>query len=184
MQKRSTEHAWKVALAAVALIATAMALYVLLFERRSRQEEERAAAARLEEALAESRVRSRAEILAQPRAEAAQEESTGTTGDQPLPDTVIRRSETGRELQQVLDSRASQEAALARLQESVASLESEMERSDRALRRDLEELRAGLRREQDVSSKALGLLLIALIPLILHLLASLWTPRDRKGGEG
>ena len=183
MQKRSTERAWQMVLAAVAFVAMALALYVLLFERRSRQEEDRKTAARLEEALAESRVRLRAEILAQLRAEAAQEESAGTTGDQPLPNTVIRRSETGRELQQVLDSRSSQEAALTRLQERLASLESQMERSDRTLRRDLEELRAGLRREQDVTSRALGLLVIALIPLLLHLLASVRTPRDGKGGE-
>jgi hypothetical protein len=181
MQKRSIEHAWKVVLAVVALTATAMALYVLLFERKTRQEDDRVSAARLEEALAESR----AEILAQLRAEAAKRESAEQPGDQPLPNTVMRRGESGgRGLQPVLDSRDTQEAALARLQESLASLERQVEHSDRTLRRDLEELRAGVRREQDLSSKALGLLLVALIPLILHFLASLWTRWDGKGGEG
>jgi hypothetical protein len=180
MQKRSLEHAWKLALAVIALTATALALYLLVFERRSRQKDDQVSAARLEEALAESR----AEILAELRDEAAKEAAAEQPGDQPLPGTVLRRGESGgRGLQPVLDSRETQEAALARLQESLASLERRVEQSDRTLRRDLDELRAGVRREQDLSSKAQGLLLVALIPLVLHLLASLWTTWSRRGEE-
>src|SRR5688572_148012 len=115
MQKRSTEQAWKVALAAIALIATAMALYVQLFERRSRQEEERLAAARLEEALAESRVRLRSEILTQLRSEGTGEKSTQPPGDQPLPGAVLRRGESGALEQFVGPLDAQQAQAIAEL---------------------------------------------------------------------
>ncbi|HSK81603.1 MAG TPA: hypothetical protein VLQ45_34430, partial [Thermoanaerobaculia bacterium] len=71
MQKRFPGSPWKVVLALVALMATAMALYVQLFERKSRLEEDRLSAARLENALGESRLRLKAEILAQLRAELA-----------------------------------------------------------------------------------------------------------------
>ncbi len=92
MRKRS----WQVALAAIALIATAMALYIQLFERRARQEEERLEATRLEKELEESR--SRIEAIEQRRAaEAAAEASAG----QPLPGAVLRRGESGSALQQV-----------------------------------------------------------------------------------
>ena len=51
MRKRPMGPAWKIVLSVIALMATAMALYVQVFERRSRQEEDRLAAVRLEEAL-------------------------------------------------------------------------------------------------------------------------------------
>jgi hypothetical protein len=172
-------RAWKVVLSVVALMATAMALYVQIFERRSRQEEDRLAAIRLEEALGAARTRLKIEILTELRAELEKKGSTGQPGDQPLPNAVLRRGETdgGRVLQQVLASADAQEAARARFRASLDSLTGQMEQSDRALRRDLEEVR----REQDISGKTLGLLLVALVPLVIHLLTSLWPPEDITG---
>jgi len=46
------------------------------------------------------------------------------------------------------------------------------------LRRDLEEVR----REQDISAKTLGLLLVALVALVIHLLTSLWAPGNIRHG--
>ena|SRR5690349_291530 len=175
MRKRLDGPPWKAALALIALLATLMALYVQLFERRSRLTEDRLAAARLEKALGESRLRLKAEILAQLRTELAKESAPEQPGDQPLPNAVLRRSESGAGgvLEQVLDSTESQEAAQARFQETLDSLTRQMEQSDRQTRQDLEELRAELKREQDVSRKVATLLLIALVPLVLHLLATL-----------
>ena len=85
----------KAALAAVALVATLMALYVQLFERRSREAEDRIAAARLDGALAESRARLKAEIVAQLLTELTKPEATGQKDDQPRPGTVLRRGEAG-----------------------------------------------------------------------------------------
>jgi hypothetical protein len=172
------ERSWKMALAVIALGAMAMAFYVQFFERKARQEEDRLAAARLEEALAESRAR--VAVLERHRAALAKEEAAEQSGDQPLPGAVLRRGESGggSALQQVRDFRDEQEAALVRLQESLDTLALQMERSDQILRRDLEEIRAGGRREQDASRKTLSLLLVALIPLVLHLLISL---RGKKG---
>jgi small-conductance mechanosensitive channel len=180
MPKQPLGRPWRVALAVIALMSLAMAFYVQLFERRSLREEDRLEAARLEHALEASRVRLKAEILAQLQADLAKGESTGEAGDQPLPSAVLRRSESGadRSLRQVLDSQESQDAVLARLRGSVDELTRQMEESDRALRRDLEEVRAEDRRERDVSGKTLGLLLVALVPLVVHLLATLWPPGD------
>jgi hypothetical protein len=175
------ERSWKVTLALITLVAMAMALYVQFFERRARQEEDRLATARLEDALEESRAR--VEILERHRAnlskDIAKEAAAEPSGDQPLPGAVLRRGEGGRALQQVRD-KDEQEAALTRLQESLDALALQMERSDQALRRDLEEIRAGVRREQDASRKTLSLLLVALIPLVLHLLISLRPPGGRE----
>ncbi len=183
MRKRLDGPAWKVALTLIALLATLMALYVQLFERRSRLAEDRLSAARLEKALDESRLRLKAEILAQLRAELASAGSTEPQGGQPRPNAVLRRSESGGSvLEQVLDSTESQEAAQARLRASLDALTRQMEQSDRQTRQDLEELRAELRREQDVSRKVVSLLLIALVPLVLHLLAALW-PRGEARPE-
>ena len=172
MQKRSLEQAWRVGLAVIALIATAMALYVQLFERRSRQDEDQLAAARLEEALAESRVRLKAEVLTELRAELAPESSTEKPGAQPLPNSVLRRGEsgTGSTLQQVRDLRGSQEG----LGESLETLARQSEESDRALRRDIEELRTEVRRERDISGKVVSLLLAALVAVVVLLLGSGW----------
>jgi len=173
MRKRSMGRAWKVILSVIALMATAMALYVQVFERRSRQEEDRLAAVRLEEALGAARARLKTEILAELRAELAKGGASGQAGDQPLPNAVLRRDESGgRVLQQVLASADAQEAARVRFRTRIDSLAGEVEQSDRALRRDLEEVR----REQEISGKTLGLLLVALIALVLHLLTSLWAP--------
>lgn len=186
MRIRSMEQAWKVALAAIAAIAMAMALYVHLFERRSRQEEDRLAMARLEDALAESRLRLKAEILAELRAELEKGESGAAPNDGPLPNAVLRRGESGggSALQQVLASGDSREA-LAGLAESLDSLARQTEESDRALRRNLEELRVEIRRDLDASRKVQSLLLVALIPLVANLLFSIWQPRRwRRGAEG
>jgi hypothetical protein len=181
MQKRSTEQAWKVALAAIALVATVMALYIQLFERRSRQEEERLAAARLEEVLAESRVRLRAEILTQLRAEG--EKSTQPPGDQPLPGAVLRRGESGALEQFVGPLDAQQAQAITELRESLDVLSRQLEQSELARRRELEELRADVRRDLDASGRTVSLLLVAVIPLVAQLLFSLWQPRRRRPGE-
>ncbi|HEV2856585.1 MAG TPA: hypothetical protein VHC97_27610 [Thermoanaerobaculia bacterium] len=174
MRKRSKRPAWRVALAAIALTATAIALYVQFFERRPSPDED---------APAES---PRAESPAPPRAQVQSTEPPGDPGDQPLPDAVLRRSESGRgsALQQVRDSQDAQEAALARLQESLDDLALQTERSDQSLRRDLEEIRTEVRREREVSGKVRSLLLAALIPLVLHLLLSLRPPGGREGDEG
>jgi len=181
MRKRSPRYRVKAVLAAIALIATMAALYVQLFERRSRQVEDRISAARLEAALAESRVRLKAEILAQLREEIAREEPAGSKGGPPRPDTVLRRGESGggSALQQVQGSQA---AVRARFQESLDSLARQMEESDRTERRDLEEMRAEMRREQEISRKTQSLLLAALLPLVLQFLASLW-PRGEEAAE-
>lgn len=178
MLKPSPERTWKAALILIAVLAVAAALYVQLAERRSREEADRISAARLERELAESRAH--AETLEKLRSEAVREGSSKKPGDQPLPNTVLRRGEAGGSaLEQARDSRESQRAALARLQESLDRLERRMEQSDRARRRDLEELRAEVRREQDASARVHGLLLVALVPLLLHLLTSL----RRQGKE-
>ena len=184
MRERSLENAWRAALAVIALTAMAMALYVQLFERRALREEDRLSAARLESELADSRARLKAEIVA----ELATEEPPGQQGDQPLPNAVLRRSESGggSALRQVLDSQESQEVILARLRERLDSLTDRMEQSDRALRRDFEELRVEVQRERRVAGRTLTLILVALVPLVVHFLASLWRPgageRDEERG--
>jgi hypothetical protein len=179
MRKRSMGHALRVLLAAAALIATAMALYVQVFERRSRQEEDRLAAARLASALDESRARLKTEILAELRDGLATGRSPGEGGAQPvqpLPNAVLRRSESARDraLQQVLPAESAAEA-LARMEERLDSLSRQVEQSDRTRRQDLEEIRAEARREQDVTARMVTLLLAGLIAAVLYLLASLLT---------
>jgi hypothetical protein len=165
------------ALTVVALAATVMALYVQLFERRAIREEARLAAVRLDDALAGSHARLRAEILAELRAELRKPGNAAEPGTQPLPDTVLRRIETG------VDAFRPQEAlVIAGLDEAVESLERQTEESDRALRRDLEELRAATLRESDVSSKTAILMLVALVCLVGQFLPSLNSPGP--GGPG
>lgn len=180
MQKGSLEQAWRVALAVIAVVATAMALYVQLFERRVREEHDRRAAARLEGALAQSRLRLKTEILAELRAELAQKTATEKGNGQPLPNAVLRRGESGAggALQQIagpLDS--------LKLREDVDALADQTEQSDRALRQDVEDLRAEVRRDLDASGKVAGLLLVALIPLVANLLVSIWQPRRWRRGD-
>jgi hypothetical protein len=176
MQKRPTlENVWKVAVTVLTVAVTLMALYVQLFERRARQEDDRLVAVRREAALAESRARLKTEILAELRAELAQAETVQPDG-QPLPDTVLRRPESDGNgvLQQ-----ASQGRPAGRANERLDSLARQMEESDRALRQDLEELRAVSRREAEISSRATSLILVALVLLAAHLLVSFWRPRER-----
>lgn len=175
MQKRSLGSVWKVVLTVVFLTAMAAAVYVQVFERRSLREEDRISAARLEEALAESRARLETEILAQLRAELAKEGVSEESGGKPLPNAVLRRGESGGglALQQVYESQESSEARLA-------SLAAQMEKTDSALRRNVEELRAEVRRERSLSDKTMALLLIALVPLAAHFLVTVWGPGDEK----
>lgn len=180
MERRSIRYVWKVALVAIALTATLMALYVQLFERRSRQEEDRLVAARLADALEGTRTRLKAELLAELREELAKNESPSKPEGQPLPNAVLRRSETARDrvLQQGL---ASGDAALTRLEDRLDALASQMDESDRTARRNLEEIRAEMRREEAVSAKVASLLLAALISLVLVQVISLF--EERKAGR-
>jgi hypothetical protein len=184
MPKRPLEQVWKNALTVVALAATVMALYLQVFERRARQEEARLAAVRLDDALAGSRTRLRAEILAELREELRKDSPTDRPGSQPIPDAILRRLETGGNgaLEQALDG-SPQEALLATLNESFESLSRQMEESDRALRRDLEELRVATLRESDVSSKATNLMIVALACLTGNFLPSLWRRGNGAGEE-
>ncbi len=168
------KQVWRKALTVVALAATVMALYLQIFERGARQEEARLAAVRLDDALAESRARLRAEILAELRAEIRKESDAAQPGTQtPLPDTVLRRLETSG----TLDAFRPQEAlVIAGLEEALTSLTRQTEESDRALRRELEELRTATLRESNVSSKIASLMLVALLSLAGQLLTSLYSP--------
>lgn len=179
MQTRSLQQVWRGVVAAVALTATAMALYTHFFEARSRQEEARAAALRLEDALVESRSRLKGEILAELRADLAAGRTGAESAEGPLPDAVLRRP--GRDedpsgaLRQSLDPTSlGQPLTLGRVAERVESLAIQMDESDRALRRDLESFRAATQRELDASSAARTLVLVALIALVLHLLSAWW----------
>jgi phosphatidylserine/phosphatidylglycerophosphate/cardiolipin synthase-like enzyme len=175
MTKQSMERGWMVARVLIAASIIILALHIQITERKSSEEADRAWAARLEAELAESRAG--AELQENPSPEAATQES----GKQPLPDTVLRRGESGGSaLQKALDSR---DARLAHLEESLAALERQTGQSDRALRRALEELRTAVRREQDVAIKVQGLLFAALAPLLLHLLTSCWPRGDRRDDE-
>lgn len=183
MGKRPVEEVWRKALTVVALAATVMALYLQIFERRARQEEARLAAVRLDDALAGSRTRLRAEILAELRAELRKESNAAEPGTQPIPDTVLRRLETsgnpGGALGQALNGFRPEEAlVIAGLNEALKSLAQQTEESDRALRRDLEELRATTLRESDISSRTTILMLVALISLVGQFLPSLWPSRN------
>lgn len=179
MRRRPGEQVWRRALTVVALAATLAALYLQVFERRARREEARMAAVRLDDALAGSRARLRAEILAELRVELRKQDGAAQPGTQPLPDTVLRRLEAGDD---GLDVFRPQEAVvIAGLDEAVKSLARQTEESDRALRRDLEELRAATLRESDVSSRITALLLVALACVVGQLLPDLW-PRG-SGGE-
>jgi hypothetical protein len=182
MRKRSVEQAWRTALTVVALAATVMALYLQVFERRSRLEEARLAGIRLDDALAGARARLRAEILAELRADLRKESSPAQPGTQPVPDAVLRRLETGGyadgALGQALGAFGPQEALIiAALDEALKSLARQTEETDRALRRELEELRAAALRESDVSSKTTILMLVALLCLVGQLLPTVW-PRS------
>lgn len=166
MRTRSLERVWTAALALIAAIAIAMALYTQSVERKARQETGRSLGARPEAA------------LEKPAETPGAEPAPDPSGDEPLPNTVLRRGESGTRLQQTLDSR---DAQLALLRQDLEALERRSEQSDRRLHRDLEELRAAVRREQEASAKVQNLLLVALVPLLLHLLTSFWPRRDGDG---
>ncbi|MFP5285629.1 MAG: hypothetical protein ACLGI9_07820 [Thermoanaerobaculia bacterium] len=187
MPKRPLEQVWKNALTIVALAATVMALYLQVVERRARQDEARLAAVRLDDALAGSRTRLRAEILAELREELRKESLSARPENEPIPDAILRRLETGANagaLEQTLEGLPSQEALfLAGLNDAFKSLARQMEESDRALRRDLEELRAATLRESDVSSKATNLMIVALACLTGRFLPSLWRRGNGAGEE-
>ena len=103
---KPAERTWRMAATVVALTALVMALYVQIFGLRSRQEEARAAAARLEDALAESRTKLKAEILAELRAELSKRSTAQgkEEGQEPIPDAVLRKGEEeGGAFEQVVD---------------------------------------------------------------------------------
>jgi hypothetical protein len=186
MRKRRPQT-WKNALTLVALAATLGALYLQIFERRARQEEARLAAVRLDDALAESRARLRSEVLAALRAELEAESAPSPSGQEPRPDTVLRRLEAGGTangaLEQALGPSSSREALLlARVNNAIAALTRQTEEADRSLRRDLEELRAATLREQDVAWKTSALALIAVLCLVGRALPDLW-PRKAAAPE-
>jgi len=178
------ERAVRLVAAIVALAITATALYVQLFEVRSRQEESRLAALRLENALAESRSRLKAEILAELRADRARGGATAIESRKPVPGTVLRRPEpdegaagAGPALEPALPAAPLTLSGLAR---GLAALSQQTKEADQALRRDLEEFRAATRLELDADAKATTLTLVALIFLAVYLLLSLWQDRPRE----
>ena len=190
MRERSVERTAKLVAAVIALAAAAMALYVQLFEVRARQEESRLAALRLESALAESRSRLKAEILAELRGDASGGDSE-PSGDGPVPGSVLRRPESGgedgvrRSLESILPAPP---LTLSGVAQGLEALSQQTQETDQGLRRDLEEFRAATRRELDASAKATILTLVALIPLALYLLLSYWFHREPsvvlRPGEG
>jgi hypothetical protein len=167
----------RLVLTVVALIATVLALYVQIFELRSRQAEDRLEAARLDSALAASRARLKSEILAELRAELAEQGSKAPRGTQPLPNTVLRRLESGALRQSADPLHPEESLTLPQLNASLSSLAQQVEESERSVRRDLEELRAATLRQAEVSFRVTGLILVALIPLLVQLLLSGLPPR-------
>lgn len=189
MQTRSMQQVWRGTLAVVALAATVMALYAHFFEARSRQDEARAAALRLEDALVESRSRLKAEIVAELRADLAAGRSGAEPAEGPVPDAVLRRpgrdEDASGALRQALDpTSVGPPLTLSRLAERVEALAIQMDESDRALRRDLESFRAATQRELDASSMARSLALVALIALVLHLLATWRSEAPQRSEAG
>ena len=188
MRGRSFERTAKLVAAVVALAAAALALYVQLFEVRARQEESRLAALRLESALAESRSRLKAEIVAELRADMAK---GGSLPSGPKPGTVLRRPESAESAPGALSpalepSLPSPPLTLSGLAQGLEALAQQTRESDRSLRRDLEEFRAATRRELDAGAKATVLTLVALISLAVYLLASYWLgePAAAPGQSG
>ena len=180
MRKQSLWQVLKLALVAVALITTAMALYVQLFERRSLEEQDRLIAARLTQALEESHAVLKAEILEEIEAESPAQES-----DQPRPGAVLRRSESARDraLQQALSPENEAAAAIAALKQRVGAVARQADQTGRDLRRDLEEIRAEVRRERNAAGKILSLLIAALTSLGLHAVIGLAEERAARQEE-
>lgn len=181
------ERIWRNGLTLIAIAATAMALYLQLFERRGDREEARMAAVRLDDALVESRARLRSEILADLRAELRREAPAGPAEAAPVPDSVLRRLESGAgadgALGQAFGALRPQEAlAFAALDETLKSLARQTEETDRALRRDLKELRAATGREAGIASKIAALMLVALLCLAGQLLLPLAPRRPSSDG--
>lgn len=181
MRKQPMWHVLKLALVAVALVTTAMALYVQLFERRSLEEEDRLMASRLTRALEESRAHLKAEILE----ELETAESPAQKTDQPRPGAVLRRSESARDraLQQALSPESAEAAAIARLEQRVDAIARQADQTDRVLHRDLEEIRAETRRDRNVTGKILSLLITALTSLGLHAVMGLVEERTARPQE-
>jgi len=188
MGGRSLERTAKLVAAVVALTAAAMALWVQLFEVRERQQESRLAALRLENALAESRSRLKAEILAELRADEASGGSQ-PAANQPTPGSVLRRPESARSASGARSdglepSLPAPPLSLSGLAQGLEALSQQTQEADRALRRDLEEFRAATRSELDAAAKVRILTLIALLPLAAYLLLSYWLQPDRSNLRG
>ena len=183
MHRQSWQRTWRLATAVVALAAGVMALYVQLFEVQARQEESRLAALRLESALAESRSRLKAEILAELLAGEVKASPNADGNEGPAPGAVLRRPESGRsatgavrpDLEPMLPAPP---LTLSGLAVGLQELSQESRETDSALRRDLEEFQAATRRELDAGAKATTLTIVAVILLALFLLLSFWHDTD------
>lgn len=190
MQRRPLEQAWTMALTIVAATATALALYVHFFELGPSEQEARMAASRMESALAASRERLKAEIMAELRAElAGSGAAAGAGAETPIPGAVLRRPEedegTGG-LRQAIDPSSLWPAlTLAGLNQSLESVARQADASDQALRGDLEALRHEIRGELQAAEQVTSLSLVALVPLVGHLLYASWRglaqARHREG---
>lgn len=171
MRKRSPLHALKLVLLAAALITTAMALYVQLFERTSQ-----------DRILVESPAELEDEIPQEPGTGDPPAQDNG----QPLPGAVLRRSESARDraLQQALSPEGAEAAAIARLEQRVDAIARQANQTGRVLRRDLEEMRAEARRDRNATGKIVSLLIAALISLGLLAVVSVVEERAGRQEEG
>lgn len=185
MRHRLGERTWRLTAAAVSLAAAAMALYVQLFEVRLRQEESQLAALRLENALAVSRSRLKAEILAELRAGNGGSAADGPAT--PVPGAVLRRSasrgSSGTDRPALESTLPSPPLTLSGLAWSLEELSQHTGETDRALRRDLEELRVATRRELDAGEKVTAFTLISVIPLAVLLLLLTLRQSGQRGGD-
>lgn len=171
MPKRSVWRVLKLILIAVALVTTAMALYIQLFERTPQ-----------DQIFVESPAGLEAGIPEEPeKADPPAQDSA-----QPLPGAVLRRSESARDraLQQALSPESAEAAAIARLEQRVEAMARQADRTDRVMRQDLEQIRAEARRDRNAARKVLGLLIAALTSLGLLAVVVLVEERAARSSGG
>lgn len=179
MTRRAPELPWRILLISTALAAATLALFLHLFELRSRQQEVRRAADRLERAVAEARVQLREELLAELRAGDARAEPD----EEPRAGTVLRRREPAQDARSGLGQSSDPlgrggAPSLDALARRVAGLAQRTEEAELALRRDLEDLRAATESQADVAREVTTLSLIALLALA----GALLLPVPRRDG--
>lgn len=167
MTRRLPEVRWKTVLAAVALAAAALALHLHVFELQSRRQEARIAGSRIERAVEEMRGRLKAEILAE-----IEPGGAPAPGAEPLPDRVLRRREPGGEapgqsLEELAEDRP---PSLTGVAWRLGLLARRQDDGERALRRDLEELRDTVASAEEVERQVTSLALVALLALAAALL--------------